>query len=74
MSDRQRVGYPRALPFVLSQDDQVGIASAIADTIDNVTIRFEPPRIWQSLGYLLMKGPQYAALRLKIEARLVCLR
>src|ERR1035437_423591 len=45
VSDRQRVGYLRALPFVLAQDDQVGIASAIADTMDNITIRIEPPRI-----------------------------
>ena len=48
MGDRQRVGYLRALPFVLAEDDQVGIASAIADTLDtldNVTIRLEPSRI-----------------------------
>ena len=47
--------YVRALPFVLAQDDQVDIASAIADTMDNFTIRFEPPRISQSLSCLLVK-------------------
>src|SRR5665647_2212062 len=41
VSDRQRVGYLWALPFVLAQDDQVGIASAIADTMDNITNRLE---------------------------------
>jgi hypothetical protein len=50
------MGHHRILPFVLAQDDQVGIASAITDAIGNITIRLEPPRINWSPSYLFLKG------------------
>jgi hypothetical protein len=45
VSDRQRVGDMRTLPFVLAEDDQIGIAGVGADTIDKIAIELEPPRI-----------------------------
>jgi hypothetical protein len=50
------MGEVRGLSFVVAQDDQIGIARAIADTVDNITIGLEPPRISQSLSYPFLKG------------------
>jgi hypothetical protein len=35
----------RTLPFVLAEDDQIGIAGVGADTIDKIAMELEPPRI-----------------------------
>ena len=45
MSDRQGVGFRRALPFVLASNDKVRVAGSVANTLDDVACRLERARV-----------------------------
>src|SRR5258708_22118360 len=51
--DRQRMGFRRALPLVLTKDDKVGVASVAVNALSDIIFRLEPACVRQALRSLL---------------------